>query len=41
LTPGNRALAKKEFEVFLKLKPSRDQMDIATPLLAKLGLKAS
>ena len=40
LTPGNLALAKKQFEVFLKLKPSQDQVDIAKPLLAKLGLKA-
>jgi cytochrome c-type biogenesis protein CcmH/NrfG len=40
LTPGNRALAKKQFEVFLRLKPSKDQVDIAKPLLAKLGLKA-
>ena len=40
LTPGNLALAKKQFEVFLKLKPSQDQVDIAKPILAKLGLKA-
>ena len=40
LTPGNLALAKRQFEVFLKLKPSQDQIDIAKPLLAKLGLKA-
>ena len=40
LTPGNRALAKKQFKVFLRLKPSQDQVDIAKPILAKLGLKA-
>jgi cytochrome c-type biogenesis protein CcmH/NrfG len=37
-TPGNRALAKKQFEVFLRLKPSRGQMAIAQPFLTKLGL---
>jgi tetratricopeptide (TPR) repeat protein len=37
-TPGNRALAKKEFEIFLTLKPSRGQMAIAEPLLKKLKI---
>jgi len=39
-TPGNQALAKSEFEVFLALKPSRGQLAIARPFLAKLGLHA-
>jgi tetratricopeptide (TPR) repeat protein len=38
-TPGNQGLAKQEFEAFLQLKPSRGQMAIAQPFLAKLGLK--
>ncbi|MFZ1062593.1 MAG: hypothetical protein WAN30_03890 [Acidimicrobiales bacterium] len=37
-TPGNQALAKSEFEVFLALKPSRGQLAIARPFLTKLGL---
>jgi cytochrome c-type biogenesis protein CcmH/NrfG len=37
-TPGNHALAKQEFEVFLRLKPSRAQLAIAQPFLTKLGL---
>ena len=37
-TPGNQALAKSEFEVFLALKPSKGQLAIATPFLEKLGL---
>ena len=40
-TPGNRALAKKELEVFLTLKPSPQQLSIAQPLLQKFGLKSS
>ncbi|MGC1420243.1 MAG: hypothetical protein WA786_09035 [Acidimicrobiales bacterium] len=40
-TPGNQALATKEFEVFLSLKPSRGQLAVAQPFLKKLGLKAS
>lgn len=40
-TPGNRALAKKEFEIFLALKPSRAQLLVAAPLLKKLGLPSS
>jgi len=39
-TPGNQALAKSQFEVFLALKPSAGQLAIAKPFLAKLGLKA-
>jgi hypothetical protein len=37
-TPGNGAVAKSEFEVFLTLKPSVGQMAIARPFLQKLGL---
>ena len=37
-TPGNQALAKKEFAVFLTLKPSKAQLLIATPFLRNLGL---
>ncbi len=37
-TPGNRAVAKREFEVFLTLKPSVGQLAVATPFLRKLGL---
>ncbi|HEY1223286.1 MAG TPA: hypothetical protein VGE75_07310, partial [Acidimicrobiales bacterium] len=39
-TPGNQALAKSEFEVFLALRPSQGQLAIARPFLAKLGLHA-
>jgi tetratricopeptide (TPR) repeat protein len=39
-TPGNEALAKKEFEIFLRLKPSRGQIAVAQPFLTKLGLKS-
>jgi cytochrome c-type biogenesis protein CcmH/NrfG len=37
-TPGNRALAKRQFEVFLDLHPSRGQLAVAGPFLARLGL---
>jgi len=37
-TPGNTAVAKKEFEVFLTLKPSLGQLAVARPFLKKLGL---
>jgi hypothetical protein len=37
-TPGNRALAKSQFEVFLALKPSLGQLAIAKPFLKQLGL---
>jgi len=37
-TPGNQGLAKKAFEVFLRLKPSRGQLAVAQPFLSKLGL---
>lgn len=39
-TPGNRALAKKEFRVFLALHPSRGQLAIARPFLKALGINA-
>ena len=38
-TPGNQRVAKIEFEEFLKLKPSVDQLAIARPFLKKLGIK--
>lgn len=38
-TPGNQALAKREFAVFLALHPSAYQRAVAKPFLAKLGLK--
>jgi len=37
-TPGNTALAKKEFREFLALNPSRGQLTIARPFLKALGL---
>ncbi len=37
-TPGNLGVAKNEFQIFLRLKPSAGQMAIATPFLRKLGL---
>ncbi len=37
-TPGNQALAKQEFSVFLTLRPSRAQRLIAAPFLGNLGL---
>ncbi|HEY5267359.1 MAG TPA: hypothetical protein VIJ40_11155 [Acidimicrobiales bacterium] len=40
-TPGNTALAKKEFRVFLALNPSRGQLTIARPFLKALGLPTS
>ncbi len=38
-TPGNQAVAKREFEVFLTLRPSVGQMAVATPFLRQLGLR--
>jgi len=38
-TPGNQRVAKSEFEVFLKLKPSAGQLAVARPFLVKLGIK--
>ena len=38
-TPGNQAVARTEFEEFLKLKPSVGQLAIARPFLKKLGVK--
>jgi hypothetical protein len=40
-TPGNQRVAKTEFEEFLKLRPSLDQMAIARPFLKKFGLAGS
>ncbi|MHB8379237.1 MAG: tetratricopeptide repeat protein [Acidimicrobiales bacterium] len=40
-TPGNGALAKSEFKVFLALKPSAAQLAVARPFLAGLGLSTS
>lgn len=40
-TPGNTALAKKEFRVFLALHPSTGQLQIARPFLKALGLPTS
>lgn len=37
-TPGNQALAKSEFKVFLALHPSKGQLEIAAPFLKELGL---
>lgn len=37
-TPGNQHVAKNEFEIFLRLKPSVGQMAIAAPFLKKFGL---
>jgi tetratricopeptide (TPR) repeat protein len=38
-TPGNQAVARTEFEEFLKLKPSVGQLAIARPFLKKLDIK--
>ena len=40
LIPGNTAVAKHQFEFFLKLKPSKAQLAVATPYLARLGIPA-
>jgi len=40
-TPGNQALARAQFSVFLSLKPSKGQLAIARPFLARLGLATS
>lgn len=37
-TPGNKALAKSEFEVFLDLHPSSAQLAVARPFLSALKL---
>jgi len=39
-TPGNEAIAKRQFEEFLALKPSAGQLAIAKPFLKKLGITA-
>ncbi|MGD0852311.1 MAG: hypothetical protein ABSA07_03020 [Acidimicrobiales bacterium] len=38
-TPGNQHVAKTEFEEFLRLNPSVDQLAIARPFLSRLGIK--
>ena len=40
-TPGNQKLARREFEIFLALHPSKGQLAVATPFLRKLGLFGS
>jgi tetratricopeptide (TPR) repeat protein len=40
-TPGNKALAKSEFSVFLDLHPSKGQLASAKYFLKKLGLATS
>jgi tetratricopeptide (TPR) repeat protein len=37
-TPGNQAVAKRQFEEFLALKPSAGQLAIAAPFLKRLGI---
>jgi tetratricopeptide (TPR) repeat protein len=37
-TPGNQKLAKAQFEVFLRLKPSAAQLAIARPFLKQLAI---
>ncbi len=39
-TPGNQALAKREFATFLTLTPSKAQLLIARPFLRNLGIAA-
>ncbi len=40
-TPDNAALAKRELEIFLTLKPSADELAIARPFLKQFGLPGS
>jgi cytochrome c-type biogenesis protein CcmH/NrfG len=40
-TPGNEALAKSEFKVFLSLGPSKGQLAVARPFLQQLHLPTS
>jgi len=40
-TPGQSALAKREFELFLGLHPSAGQLAVAQPFLAKFHLKTT
>lgn len=40
-TPGNRALAIREFDVFLTLKPSNGQLAVARPFLRQLGINVA
>ena len=37
-TPGNAATAKKQFETFLSLNPSKGQLAIARPFLHQIGI---
>ena len=37
-TPGNEAVAKHQFDIFLTLNPSKGQMAIATPFLHQVGI---
>ncbi|MDE3044942.1 MAG: hypothetical protein KGJ10_09000, partial [Acidobacteriota bacterium] len=37
-TPGEKALAVKEFKIFLRLRPSKGQLAIARPFLVALGV---
>ena len=37
-TPGNRALATREFRIFLSLQPSPAQLAVARPFLLQFGL---
>jgi cytochrome c-type biogenesis protein CcmH/NrfG len=40
-TPGNEALAKSEFKIFLALGPSKGQLAVAAPFLKQLHLSTS
>ena len=40
-TSGNAVLAKREFEIFLRLHPSAGQLAVARPFLLRLGLTPS
>jgi cytochrome c-type biogenesis protein CcmH/NrfG len=40
-TPGNQALAKSEFKIFLALGPSKGQLTVAAPFLKQLHLSTS
>jgi tetratricopeptide (TPR) repeat protein len=40
-TPGNQALAKSEFKIFLSLGPSKGQLAVARPILKELHLSTS
>jgi cytochrome c-type biogenesis protein CcmH/NrfG len=40
-TPGNQALAKSQFKIFLALGPSKGQLAVAAPFLKQLHLSTS